>query len=72
MSERKPRKKKEAPDGYLDEAGLAAKLKITVRTVWSWRAKRIGPPVTYIGTHIFWREAAVDQWLLKREEPEAA
>ena len=72
MSNRKPKKKQEAPAGYLDKAGLAAKLKITERTVWRWRALRIGPPATWVGCQLFWREAAVDQWLLRNEESQAA
>jgi hypothetical protein len=70
--ERKYRsRKRQPPPGYLDAAGLARKFNRAERTIWRWRALRIGPPATRIGGDVYWREVAADAWLLTNEEQPA-
>jgi hypothetical protein len=54
---------------YLTEAEAAAELKRKVRTLQSWRARRIGPAFTQIagkGT-VYYRRAALIDWLVAQE-----
>jgi hypothetical protein len=53
---------------YQSEDELAEDLDRSPRTLARWRAARIGPPYVVIGRRIFYRRAAIAQWLLKREK----
>lgn len=52
---------------YQPEDELAEDLDRCSRTLARWRAARIGPPYVVIGRRIFYRRAAVAEWLLKCE-----
>jgi hypothetical protein len=54
--------------GYLTEAGLAAQLNKSVRTLQSWRQQRKGPPWTQIGATIFYSEDGTLAWLKTMEQ----
>jgi len=40
----------------------------TVRTLENWRARRIGPAWTRIGGRIYYREAALLDWIKSQEQ----
>lgn len=41
---------------------------VSVRTVQRERAQRIGPPYIKLGRKIYYRPAAIEAWLLDREQ----
>jgi hypothetical protein len=53
--------------GYLTQSELARQIKRSERTLTTWRAKRIGPAVTYVGKTPHYRVEAVREWLRARE-----
>jgi hypothetical protein len=53
---------------YLPEAKLAEELDSHPRTVKRWRELGDGPPHVRIGNSVFYRRAAVEQWLLDQEQ----
>jgi hypothetical protein len=53
---------------FVAEPDLAAQLGVTVRTLRGWSRKRVGPPRTVVARRIYYRRAAVEQWLLAREQ----
>ena len=55
-------------DEYLQPPALAQQLDVSPRTLHRWHTQRIGPPRTTIGKTILYRRAAVQEWLLSREE----
>jgi len=59
-----------SPD-VLDEDEVAARYKVTARTVKRWRAQRTGPRHFYAGRHVRYRMAALVAWE-KAEEMKAA
>ena len=52
----------------IPEADYAAQRGVSVRTVQRERAQRIGPPFIKIGRKIYYRPAAIEQWLIDREQ----
>jgi len=50
------------------EAVYAAQRGVSLRTVQRERAQRIGPPYIRLGRKIFYRPAAIEQWLLDQEQ----
>lgn len=56
------------------ESEYAAQRGVSLRTVQRERAQRIGPPYIRLGRKIFYRPAAIDEWLIAQEQsqPRAA
>jgi hypothetical protein len=54
--------------GYITEPDLGVQLNKSVRTLQSWRQKRIGPPWTELGTTILYSEDGVRAWLKGNEQ----
>lgn len=52
----------------IEEADYAAGRKVSLRTVQRERAQRIGPPFIKLGRKIYYRRAAIEQWLLAQEQ----
>jgi hypothetical protein len=52
---------------YATQAEAAEELACTVRTLARWRAERIGPPYTKVGARVYYRRAAVAEWVRKHE-----
>lgn len=52
----------------IPEADYAAARGVSVRTVQRERAQRIGPPFIKIGRKIYYRPAAIEEWLLAQEQ----
>lgn len=50
------------------EHEFAALRGVSVRTVQRERAQRIGPPYIRLGRKIYYRPAAIEQWLLDQEQ----
>ena len=55
-------------DDLIPEPDLAAKRNVSLRTVQRERALRIGPPFIKIGRKVYYRPAAVEAWLLSKEQ----
>lgn len=53
---------------YLLEVELAKQLRRCTRTLKRWRDCRVGPPVTKVGSTIYYRRDGVHKWLLEKEE----
>jgi hypothetical protein len=56
-------------DDYFDIPAFAKELGKTTRTIWRWRAQRIGPAMTWIGGRLYVHKDTAKTWLRKREEP---
>jgi hypothetical protein len=56
---------------YLDDAALAAELKVSVRTIWRWREMRADPPSTRFGKKVYYNRESVARWLKERERQPA-
>jgi hypothetical protein len=52
----------------LEESDYAAARGVSLRTVQRERAQRIGPPFIKLGRKIYYRPAAIEQWLLAQEQ----
>lgn len=52
----------------IPEPDFAAQRGVSLRTVQRERAQRIGPPFIKIGRKVFYRPAAIEQWLIEREQ----
>jgi hypothetical protein len=52
---------------YLSEETLAAQLGVATRTVRRWRKLRQSPPYLVISRQVYYRQAAVAEWLRSRE-----
>jgi hypothetical protein len=55
-------------DTYLTEQEAAEFLGRCTRTLVRWRLLKIGPPATRVGRRIYYRRAALEAWLLGKEE----
>ena len=52
----------------LSEAEYAALRGVHIRTVQRERAQRIGPPFIRLGRKIYYRPAAIEEWLIAQEQ----
>lgn len=52
----------------ITETDYAAQRGVSLRTVQRERAQRIGPPYIKLGRNIYYRPAAIEQWLLAQEQ----
>lgn len=52
----------------IPESDYAAQRGVSLRTVQRERALRIGPPFIKLGRSIYYRPAAIEQWLLAQEQ----
>jgi hypothetical protein len=55
-------------DDWLTAKQTARQLKKSERTLGLWHRKGIGPPRSYNGKTPLYRRAAVEEWLLNREQ----
>lgn len=53
---------------YISDEELAEELRVHPRTLKAWRAKGIGPPVTWIGKKPFSYLPSAREWLRSREQ----
>ena len=52
----------------LTEADYAALRGVSVRTIQRERALRVGPPFIKLGAKVFYRPAAIEEWLIAQEQ----
>jgi len=52
----------------ITEANYAVARSVSVRTVQRERAQRLGPPFIKLGRVIYYRPAAIETWLLAKEQ----
>ncbi len=55
-------------EGWISRAELARELGVSVDTLARWETSRCGPPLARIGRCVFYRRAAVLEWLESREQ----
>lgn len=55
-------------DGWFTRPELAAALRVTRDTLSRWETRQVGPPCTRIGRKVFYRRAAVEEWILAQEQ----
>jgi excisionase family DNA binding protein len=55
-------------DDYFSVEEFARQLGVHPQTIRRWHAERRGPPRTRIGHGFYYRRAAIETWLLKREQ----
>lgn len=60
----------EAQVVYLTAQETANLLRLPVRTLYAWRARRprFGPPATKVGKHLRYRSDHVEDWLRRQRE----
>lgn len=59
-------------DAWMTPDELSALIKVPIPTIYTWRARKSGPPAVRIGKHLRYRRTAVDAWLAARETPASA
>lgn len=52
----------------ISEPDYAAARGVSLRTVQRERAQRIGPPFIQLGRKIYYRPAAIEAWLITKEQ----
>ena len=52
----------------IPETEYAAARGVSVRTTQRERTQRVGPPFIKLGKRVFYRPAAIDAWLLAKEQ----
>lgn len=52
----------------ITETDYARSRGVSVRTIQRERAQRIGPPFIKLGRFIYYRPAAIEQWLIAQEQ----
>jgi excisionase family DNA binding protein len=50
-------------DHLIDVEQLAAYLAVPVKTLYSWRYRKQGPPALRIGRHLRYRQSDVREWI---------
>lgn len=54
--------------GWISRLDLALELGLSVDTLRRWEAQRFGPPCVRAGRKVYYRRAAVEEWLGEQEE----
>ena len=54
--------------GWITRKALADALSVTVDTLGRWEARRFGPPCVRAGRKVYYRRAAVEDWLEEQEQ----
>ena len=52
-----------SPEELLSPVELAETLGLSVRTVYNWRVRKVGPPGMRVGRHVRYRKSDVESWL---------
>lgn len=52
----------------ISEKDYAEQRDISVRSVQRERAQRVGPPFIKVGRKVYYRSAAIESWLLSKEQ----
>ena len=54
--------------GWISRLDLATELGLSVDTLRRWEAQRMGPPCVRAGRKVYYRRAAVEDWLEEQEQ----
>jgi hypothetical protein len=54
--------------GWISRLDLAVELGLSIDTLRRWEAKRIGPACARAGRKVYYRRAAVEEWLEEQEQ----
>ena len=71
MNDPLPDASEDIPDllaDWISREQLAYALSLTTDTLSRWEARRKGPPCTRIGRKVFYRRAAVQDWIRAQEQ----
>jgi len=52
---------------FLTPLEVSDLLKVPVKTLYTWRYRRTGPPASRVGRHLRYREDSILKWLRERE-----
>jgi hypothetical protein len=52
----------------ISEADYAMQRGVSIRTIQRERALRMGPPFIKLGRNVYYRPAAIEEWLLAQEQ----
>lgn len=52
----------------ISEVDYAEQREVSVRSVQRERAQRVGPPFIKVGRKVYYRPAAIEGWLLSKEQ----
>lgn len=47
---------------YVDVAGVAAYLRVTIHAVWAWRRRGMLPPAYKFGSRVLWHVDEIKRW----------
>ena len=53
---------------WISRLDLAVELGLSIDTLRRWEAQRFGPPCVRAGRKVYYRRAAVEEWLEEREQ----
>ena len=59
-------------DNWMTREQLAEELDVSIDTLARWQSQRIGPPSVKMGRRTLYRREAVQQWMVSREQGNAA
>ena len=55
-------------NGWINRVDLAIELGLSVDTLRRWEAQRRGPPCIRAGRKVYYRRAAIEEWMADQEE----
>ena len=55
-------------NGWISRVDLAIELGLSVDTLRRWEAQRLGPPCMRAGRKVYYRRAAIEEWMADQEE----
>tara|TARA_R110002072_G_scaffold254761_1_gene413609 strand:- start:976 stop:1233 length:258 start_codon:yes stop_codon:yes gene_type:complete len=55
-------------NGWISRVDLAIELGLSVDTLRRWEAQRRGPPCMRAGRKVYYRRAAIEEWMADQEE----
>jgi len=58
-------------EDFLTTKDLAERLKLSTRTLETWRARKVGPPYLKAGKSVRYDRRAVQEWLSQRKNSQA-
>jgi len=53
-------------EAYVTPEQLAEELHVPVKTLYSWRYQRTGPPSFRVGKHVRYPRSGIDRWISER------
>jgi predicted DNA-binding transcriptional regulator AlpA len=66
----RPEAAQRAPGALLDVVDLSERIGVSVKTIYSWRSRRVpyGPPAIKVGKYLRWKQEVVSEWIATQQE----